>query len=193
MAKNSLSPAFIVVKYLTAFAPHVMTVPMRVWSPDTGAFGSFLDWNSVQEDAETMLDGLVTHLVPFFPTSVTFTEWEIWTKADAAAPSILRTAKLLADQVGTDATPGWNKATEAIWVFKTLDNGIFKLDMLDYASHDNFNPTLIGDVVTAESNLLLFITDTDNAFSGRDDARPYIFIKITSNINQALRKQYRMV
>jgi hypothetical protein len=185
---NALGPYFVRINYHSAWAPHTMTIPTRTWSPDGGA-GTFEDWSAGAIAADTMVLGLVTLMLPFFPGDVHFDNWTVFKQlapSDDPQPMVSET---FSGAVGSNVGGSWAPAVEVIIVARTSLFGLAKLDLLDACSEDNFTP-----ILTASGALADLITEwfsSANAWAGRDNGQPNNFLKYTRNLNQKLRKEYR--
>jgi hypothetical protein len=138
-----------------------------------------------------MVNDLVDLMKPFFPTTVSFNFYEIFTKASAVADSIFVAAETLA-QVGTSALGGWDKASEAIFSLKTTGGGEWKLTLLDFDSGDGWDKITFSDLSGASAALVTYLTGTGHAWSGRDDNKPNVFRQISYGLNASLRRKYGM-
>jgi hypothetical protein len=138
-----------------------------------------------------MIDALVGVLVPFYPTTYVFDNWTIFHQPADPGPSFPQVGGVFTSIEGTDATPGWAKATQATMWWKTATFGDMKLVMLDFASQDNFDKTTV--LIDARlTNLDGVVTNVNWAWAGRDNQRPATFKSATVKLNDELRKQYRM-
>lgn len=193
MAPNSLSPAFVVIDYTSAYAPHKMTIPTLEWFPVnlTGTLGSFSNWGSTTLDGEQMVNDLVDKLLPFVPATTTFVGVTVYTKATATADSIPRASAVLT-QVGTYAGAVPSKARSATFNMKTTANGDSKLVLLDAPTSPTFDPTLPVAFSADAIALITQFADPSQGWSGRDNARVNTGRKVTYDLNDKLQKQYKM-
>jgi hypothetical protein len=77
---------------------------------------------------------------------------------------------------------------------RTMGGSTMKLVFLDIAHPDaEFDKITAGDFTANQLLIADYIGDIDNAFSGRDNTRVGAIISGTYDLNDALRKQYRMV
>lgn len=193
MAVNSLSPAFVILYYVTFWGWHTMTLPTLDYGGGTFTTpGDFDTWNAGAIDADTMVAGLTTVLAPLFHTSVNFNRFEVYTQEDADADPVLAYIKEI-DVDGSDADPGWYKAVQLTLSMKTTGGHLARMVMMDAASNDNFD---IIQPVSGNANLdALFdvLADPDNGWSSRADEQIAVATKASTTINEALRRLYRMV
>lgn len=193
MAPNSLSPAFVVISYHSAFGAHKMTIPTRTWFPTSagGTLGTFLAWDTSTVDAEAMINALVDKLKVYALPSTVFDEAAVYTKATATAPSIPQGTAALT-QVGTSTATTPHKATSATFNFKTAGNGNAKLVLLDTPVNANFDPLLPASFSSNDLALQSEFVAPVNAWSGRDDTQPDHLRRITFDLNDRLQKLYKM-
>jgi hypothetical protein len=165
-----------------------MTIPTKVWNNGIGS-GTFETWGGTPKDAQDMIEELVTEMLPSFNASVTFDNWIIFGQASPSDPVLPLVTGNFTAMVGTDVGGSWAGAVELIVVARTQAFGIAKLTLLDAISGDDYSPvlTLSGSLgaLCAE-----WFNDT-NGWAGRDNAQPGSFLKMTKNLNQKLRKEYR--
>lgn len=191
MAPNSLAPAFVEIAYHSAFGSHVQTIPTLAWDPVGATYGFFDTHNGNTVDAETMIDAIVTLEAEFFPTTVIFDSWTVFTKADALAPSNPRVQKNV-NVAGTVAAPGWFKAAQATWTMKTDLFGEFKIVNLDVATLNAWDKITSATASADQIALIAALRDADMGWAGRDGGRPEFFQQIAFTLNEKLRREYRM-
>lgn len=189
MAPNSLSPSFVVINYHSAFGAHKMTLPTQQYNPGTP--GTFDQWAGGTINAADMVNDMVDLIKAFFPADVEFDFFEIFLKATPTADSILSLSQTLA-QVGTNATPGWTKATEAVLTMKSTNNGIFKMALLDVGTADSFDKVTFADLSGASLAWVSYLQGTAHGWAARDDGKPATFLQISNGLNKALRRKYNM-
>lgn len=190
---NSPSPAFMRLSYHSAYGVHTADIPTTIWLNTTspGGHGVFEDHVAGSVDADGMIQALAALLVPFFPVTVNYDTYTIYTIADLVSPPIPRTSNVI-NLPGTSSVPGWSKATQATINWRTVDAGLFKIVLLDMATNSDFDPVRTLPGSGAIFDLDAFITDTAQGFLGRDNSRPATFIGLFKDINKKLRKAYRM-
>lgn len=189
MTPNFLGPYWVQINYHGAIAPHTMTIPTRNWNPGA-SYGTFDDWSSGTIAAETMIEALVTTFLPMYNADVTFDNFVIFKQLlpeDEPQPVM---SKNMTGKTGTDVSASWAGAVETQIIVRTAAFGLAKLVLLDSVSYNDFNPMLTPSIEVA-AVLAEWTADT-NGWSGRDNSRPNIFLKATVNINQKLRKEYRL-
>lgn len=167
-----------------------MTLPTRDYVPGTPS-GSYFTWDGPSITAVDMVGDLVDLIKPFFPSTVGFDFYEVFTKATATSDSVFREAGTLS-QVGTSALGGWSKAAEAVFSLKTTGNGEFKIVLLDFDSGDGWDKITFSDLSGASATFVTYLTGGAHAWSGRDDNPPFSFRQISYGLNKALRRKYDM-
>lgn len=187
---GSLYPSFVEIKYHSAYAPHVMTIPTKQWTPGAG-FGTFATWAGGTIAADTMIEALVTLMLPFFRATVIFDSFTVFTMDTPTSPAVPRASKVLTG-VGTSSASAPYKATQATWTVKTNAHSLAKIVMLDVATGGSFEKitfaTLTGDAAAFINEWFL---DT-NGWSARIDGKPDFFLQIAYTMNEKLRKEYHM-
>lgn len=191
---GSLYPAFIRLQYASPYGVHTMTIPMRSWNVDplnVAPNGLFTDWDGIPRDAFTMIDDFTDLLLPFFLATTTFENFQIFTMTSPTAQAVPVSGGVL-NKVGTNVSTSWFKAVEQIYTFRTTVASLAKLVFLDVPTNNNFDRNVTVAPASPLEALLTFYRSTDNAFSARVDGRPDVFLQATANINEKLRKEYRM-
>lgn len=192
MAPNSLSPASVEIDYHSIYAPHTMTIPTLEWFPTsiTGNLGSFSNWASGTRDAEDMVLDLVAKLKVFVPATTTFDKATVFTQATPTSPRIPRNAVTMSvDGTGVSALPtaAWSSTFNGV----TVAFGKFKLVLLDAIQPSSWlAPLFPGDFDADTLALQSEFVSSANGWSGRDDAQPGAFSKITFDVNDKLQKMY---
>jgi hypothetical protein len=188
MAEGSLVPAFVEINYHSAYAPHKMTIPTLNWNPG-GTAGDFETWAAGTIPADDMVEELIDLMKVFFPATVTFDSYIIYTKAAVEDPSIPRYAKSIA-VVGTNATPGNSKAVQATWTVKCTDGSVAKIVMLDVGNNNSFVKVTQATVGADGLAFLAAWFASTNGWSGRKNFQPYFYLQTAYTLNEALRRQY---
>lgn len=185
---NSLFPASVQINYHGLLAPHSMMIPTKVWNPGAGS-GTFDTWLGGTVSAATMVNDLVTLMLPFFDAGTVFDNFTIFEYADEDSPGSPVYSAAFSGKVGTDTSSSWSSAVETMIIARTDGFGLAKLVLLDSVSDNDFTPHIVPN--TRETNLIAEWFDQTNGWSGRDNTRPTTFLKATLNLNQKLRKEYR--
>jgi hypothetical protein len=166
-----------------------MTLPTKNWNP-SGSVGTFDIWSGGTINALTMVQGLVTKFLPLFNSDVSFNNYLVYKQLLPTDDIQPVASENFSGQIGTNTDGDWAKATERIFIARSTAFGLCKLDLLDVVATLGFAPVISPP--TAEQALLTEWMSDSNGWSARDNAQPNTFLKYTTNLNQALRKAYRM-
>jgi len=187
MAPNFLGPYWVQLNY-TGDAPHSMTIPTKNWNP-SGSVGTFDIWSGGTINALTMVGDLVTKLLPLFNADVSFNNYLVFKQllpADTPQPVA---SEAFSGQIGTNTGGSWAAAVEKMFLARSTNFGLCKLSLLDACSESTFLPIISPGV--ADQAVIDEWFDDAKGWSARDNFQPNTFLKITLNLNQALRKAYR--
>lgn len=190
MTAYALDPAFVQIQYHSAYAPHVMTLPTTAWTPDAN-YGLFETWGGGTKAADDMIEELILLMCPFFPSTVEFDYWTIYTMASPTSPAIPRVGAA-SGEPGTAVAPGSTKATQATWSFKTEGGNLSKVVMLDLNTNNSFEKVTPGELAGASAAFVAKWTADTEGWSGRDNTQPSFFLQIAYTINEKLRREYHM-
>lgn len=188
MTPNFLGPYWVQLNY-TGYTPHTMTIPTKNWNP-SGSVGTFDIWSGGTINALTMVNNFVTQLLPLFNSDISFDNYLVYKQLLPEDDPQPVASENFSGLVGTSAGCGWAAATERIFIARTTNFGLCKLDLLDCCTSDDFNP--VRSPGTLDQNLIDEWFDDANGWSGRDNYQPNTFLKITCNLNQKLRKELRL-
>ena len=186
---NFIGPYFVQNNYHSAYAPHTQLISTKNWNPG-GDVGTFDAWGGGTTPADEMIEALIDMMLAFMPATNAFDNSTIFKQllpADEPQPMLTLgwTAK-----IGTDATPGWYPAVEQIFIARTSLFGIAKITLMDAGSHNSFSPRL--SFAGADAGLYGEWGSEARGWCGRDNGRVVTPMKITTNLNQKLRKEYRL-
>lgn len=193
MTEHSRSPAFVQLDYHTLYAPHKQQFCIRDWFPvssghpmgtSTAADGSIVD---LQESIDDLLGAMSVFAMPDCV-------WDLATVYTQAAPlgPAFPQANYVPTQVGTLAGAPPRKATEITYVMRTTSFNIVKMVLLDVPVSTNFEEKLPGSFSGPDNAFLTAFGDVGRPWVGQDGAKPQTAVRITYNLNQKLRKAYRM-
>lgn len=187
---NSLYPAFVQINYHSSFAPHVQTIPLKDWTP--GAAGGDIEtWAGGVVSGDSSIETLANLQEPFFPVTVLFDSFTIFTMATPTSPAIAQYSKVLTN-VGTNITAAQTKAVQATWTMKTQEGGLFKLVQLDMNNGNSFAKINFAGLNAEAQALLAHLFSSTQGFAGRDGAKPSFFLQIAYTLNEKLRRSYYM-
>lgn len=181
---NALGPYYVQIKYHSLLAPHTMTIPTRDWDAN-----QFDTWSGGPIDDVDMIENLVTEMLPFFDAGVSFDNWQVFRQLLPADDPEPISSGAFTGMTGTDTGGTWAGAVESIITVRTAGFNIAKLDLLDSISDNDFNPIIVP--ITRITNLIDEWFAVTNGWAGRDNTKPSTFLKMTKNLNQKLRKEYR--
>jgi hypothetical protein len=195
MTEYNLQPSYIRLDYHSAYGPHSATIQTRQWLPTsiTGAMGSYVAWNSVPIDAEDMIDAFVAVAKKMLPPTSQYDLATIW-NWDSGAERFFPVATKSLGVAGTSGTGSPNKSISFTINLRSTGGQNMKLVFLDYV-HTGLEFNKIGAGAFSADQLAVAneVGDINNAWAARDNTRPDAIISGTFDINDALRKQYRMV
>jgi hypothetical protein len=190
MAINSLFPSYVQFFYHSAYGQHVQTIPTE--SYDSGA-DTFEAWGGVDVDRETMFTPLIAAMMPFYPETVTYDSWRIFTLADPDATPLLANAGVFtSSNVGTEDTPGWTKAVQGTFSYLGSGGSKGRLNFMDSISGNNFDPQFTTGPSGILVTLLGVLSDDAYGWSTRGGEQPTTFLQYSKTLNEKLRREYRM-
>lgn len=195
MTEYGLQPSYIRLDYHSAYGPHSQTLPTKQWLPTsiTGAMGSYVDWTGTPIDAEDMIDDFVALEKTLLPPSSSFDGATIFNYDSGIAKFLPVAYKSLA-VAGSSGTGSPNKAVSMTLNLRTLGGQPAKLVYLDVVhTGAEFNKETFLTWTTPMVNVFTEYISTAKAWSGRDNTRVDGAVSLTWDLNDALRKQYRMI
>lgn len=194
MTEYGLQPSYIRLDYSTPFGQHSQTLPTKQWLPTsiTGAMGSYVNWQDDPIDAEAMIDAFIVKAKKFLGTDYSYDLATIFNYGDGIAKFLPVAIKALA-VAGTGSNTAPRKAVSQTFNLRSVGGQAAKLIFLDSAHGANdFDKQTYLDFNADAIALVGEYFDTANAWSARDNTRPDAAISVTYDLNDALRKQYRM-
>jgi hypothetical protein len=169
-----------------------MTVPTRAWVgvPADGVPGNFTNWDEDAIAANVMIEDFADLIAAaFWNDQVTLDSYTIYHyPSEEADPVPVYQAALAVDGSLVSAT--WIYAVETTYDFRTTEFGIFKLVAIDGPSGDSFEDNPSWFVSGAGAAVANFVISSENAFSGRDNARPAFPQPYSRTINDRLHAKY---
>lgn len=188
---NFLGPHFARLNYQSSYGPHSMTISTLAWDNAGGDYGQYDTWAAGTVLAEDQWNDLVDVLLPFFPSTVTFTNWTQYYRLNVDNPATVVMTGDFTDKDGTSVSPGWTQAVQHSFAWKTTLGNVFKIVLLDAVSNNDFTKGVVPGAGDGAA-LHAVVTGTAYGISGRDNARPNAFLSETRTLNEALRRAYRM-
>lgn len=194
MTPHSRSPAFIVIDSHSAFAPHKSQFCIADFFPPSSGhlLGTATAHDGTIVDLINCVDQLLGVISVVYLPSTIFDLATVYTQALAVGPAFPQ-ASYVPTQVGVSASDGPHKATETTFVFRTSAFNIAKMVMLDTPVPGNFDQIPVGSWGAPQNAILAEFGALNNPWTGLDGNRPAQGVRITYNMNQKLRKEYRMV
>jgi hypothetical protein len=193
MTAHSRSPAFVIVDSHSAYGLHKSQFCLKDFFPVSSghAMGTATAHDGSNCDLVTAIDDLLGVIsVVYLPTTV-FDLATVYTQALPTGPAFPQ-AQYVPTQVGVSSAGGPHKATETIFVMRTAAFNIVKLVMMDSPVGAAFDPLPVGAWGAPENDILVEFGAMNRPWVGFDGERPATGVKITYNLNQKLRKEYRM-
>lgn len=189
---NSIAPAYVQIEYHSLYAPHVMKIPIRgIENPTAPPLSLSAEaWDTTSVVIDTMVDNLVTELVPRFPATASFDRWTVWSQPTPEdEPLFVGGASI--NSVGTAAVPGWSKATQETVSMRDTGGNLVKVTLMDFASGDDFEAYTSAAAIGVDGIIGEFFSSS-NAWMSRANLQPSSFVRRTATLNEALRRAYRM-
>jgi hypothetical protein len=193
MTQNSRSPAFVILDYHSPFAPHKQQFCLKDWfPPSTGHdFGTCTAHDSSSADVGDMITRLVDKIKVFAKTDTIWDLGTVFTQALPVGPAFARASGPLGVAgVNTGGAP--RKATEFTLVMRSSGFAIAKLVALDVPVSSEFEPILPGSFPSSITDFLAEFGAITNGWVAQDGNQITQGVKATYNLNQKLRKEYRM-
>jgi len=185
----SLGPSFVEINYHSSFGFHTMTLPTLEYDQVNDEFQT---WAAGVVDSVTMIEAFVDTLLPFFPTTVVFDNYTIYDLPTDPGPALPRKSAILTAKAGAVAAPGWTKAVQFTVTIRTATFGILKIVLLDIDSGNSFERQAAVTTPSDFTDMMAELTADTNAWSGRDNGQPNVFLQCSRTLNEKLRKSYRM-
>lgn len=192
----SLYPAYFRLQYSVAGSLHFMNVPimnLEVLAPADAI--TVYPHLGLPISLDDMVNGFVDLLAPFYVAADTFDRYEVFTLASPTSDPISRGLVTLTAKVGTgDAGDlGWKGAVQTTITIRSANNGIFRLQLMESGSFDDFSLVTNLATIPAVEDLVNFVCDESNGFRARDGGQPTTFLQMAKTLNEKLRRQRRLV
>lgn len=195
MTANSLSPAFVRVNYVTAYGPHVMTLPSVPINPDIAQAPSGYEFvlrgAALPVEVNDAVVDFITLLLDFFPATTTFVDYTLFsqpTPDDVPTPVWSNSLGLVGNGFVTSI---WDKATQATWSFRADDFTLFKLELLD-SRVGSFDKKVVLAGGSSEDQVRDYVIADVTWLASRGGGRPANFLQISYTLNEKLRRSYKM-
>lgn len=192
MALDGLYPSFVRIRYTSVYGPHTQTIPTRQWTGDAGSPGTYLAWDGATVvNADEMVEALITAMLPNVLPSTSYNSYEIFDVPVIDEPPVWKFAKYVSGQVGTLVNTGTDRAVQYTMTFKCTDGNLLKHVTLDTPVGNTFG-NVIG-LSARDADIAAELTNTTNAWQGRQGGQPIAFSNITISLNKRLRREYHMI
>jgi len=188
MAPHAPGPYYVQINYHGLLAPHSMQLSTKTWNPGSGS-GTFDIWTGGVIVATAMVTNLVDKLLPMFNSDTGFDNFIIFKQLLETDTPLPVYSAAFSGKIGTNVDGSWAGAVEKMFIARSSTFGIAKLDLLDACSGDNFAPVL-SPGVDDQALIDEWFSDA-KGWAARDNGQVTTFLKITKNLNQKLRKEYR--
>lgn len=187
MAINSLSPAFIVVRYTRSTVPHTSIIPTKFsGTPTPGSNPNLLNHFGVAVDFESAMAAWAILLQDMFSTAVTLDTAEVWSQPtpDDDPVWIFTTGlALTGTRSGTAVVAG-----QQVLTFRTHLGGLFRLYFMETPVPPNQVATYAG-MANPELELANFVTGATSWLYGRDNGQPILTLGWKTKTNDVLRRK----
>lgn len=188
MTPNFVGPYWTLINYHGTLAPHSHVFPTKNWNPGSGG-GTFDIWSGGTISAVAMITDMVDKLRAMYPSDTQYDNYTIYKQLlpdDDPQPVY---SGAFTGKTGTNTDGSWSSAIEKTFIARSATFGIAKIVCLDADFGNSFNPRTTMNV--AEDALFTEWTADSKGWCARDNAQVTTFMKITLNLNQKLRKEYR--
>lgn len=189
MTAHDLSPAYVQLNYTSNGHPHKALYPCTYdGSISPGSEPSVVKRVGAPEPVSDAVTALVTLLKPFLDTSSTFDNFYAFSKPTPTSPPVLVWTGTL-NIAGTGSTAAI-PAEEILFTFKTPTPGGLKLYLMEGIFLLNYQAPLPTTGSSPQAALNNYITGPDDWVIGRNGNFPLIGLKITTKMNDHLRRKY---
>ena len=188
-------PTFIRIQYHSSFGFHSMEISTKDLIPGSpsGDLGEALDWSgSSTINLETMILAYIDLIAPLFPITVSFDNMTVFTQATPTSPGVPQASVPIVAKLGTNADPGWHKATQATFTFRDTNATPLKFVYLDCASGDSFDAIRTFPSGTDLEAIASAVSDPAQSFASNSGFKPQTPLGYFLTINEKLRRSYRM-
>lgn len=191
MPLDGLYPSFVRIHYTSAYGPHVQTLPTRQWTGTPGTPGQYEAWDGGDIAADTMIEALITAMLPNVLPSTAYNSYEIFDVPVIDEPPVWKFGKYVSGQVGTLVNTGSAQSNQYTMTFKCTDGNLFKHVTLDTPVGNSWG-NVIG-LSARDEAIADEILSAGNAWQGRQGGQPIAFSNITISQNKRLRRSYHMI
>lgn len=189
---NSLFPAFVKIFYHSDVAQHVMTIPTKAWLGVPGDFtpGTFETWASGTIAGDDMVENLIDAMgAAMFTDAVDIDGYTIFHFPDADSDPVPVYSKSY-PVTGSLVSATWYRAVQTTYMWRTSAFGLFKLVTLDGPSGDSYEDSLTWAGSSPGDTVHALIIGSANAWAGRDNGQPSVFLKYSRTLNDRALAKY---
>lgn len=191
MATDGLIDSYAKIWYHSAYAVHSHTIPVRpLVTTGLGDPGTLTNWNGGSIPADTMVTDFMDLLAAAVPSTTIYDKFTLY-KYNAATEVFNPVYEAAHSVTGSGAgLTGQAKAVQVTVSIRTLGFSLLKLVLLDRPTANTW-----GNIFTEAdfTDCITALTDPDQAWSGRDDTRPFNFTNTSVSLNKRLRRKYGMI
>jgi hypothetical protein len=189
--RQTPAPTEIKLYYHTPYSSHLQNLKLREWTNGSD-MGTVLRWSDdAPVSVKTMLDALIALEKVLFSADSAFDIAFLYTFASPDQPGVLRRVYAPA-VVGVTAVSGWNEAVQLNLNGKDTEGNPVRLSLLDVDVGNDFSKRYLADIDAAVTDIwAAFALDT-NGWQSQAGHKPDALVSQTANINERLRRQYRL-
>lgn len=188
MPINPLDPGFVKLKYARGGIEHVAVYQIAFNGvPSVGFEPNFATQEEDVVDMSTALNAWVSIIRPAYEDTVTFVSGECWRKTSPTADPIWIYTENLAI-AGNSANPTI-VAGQLCQTFRTQEGGLLKIFLMESSAPANIVTNPPYTAATLEANISNYLRGGTSWIRGRDDSFAIADIRVTTKINDSLRKQ----
>lgn len=188
---DDLGPAYVKIAYHSAFGIHSHTLPTReLVTTGLGDSGSYDTWDEGTIAAATMVETFIDKCVEVVPSTTVYDKYTLYSwnnETQIYNPIFEKSYGGAGTAVGLT---GQAKAVQQTISFRTIGFGLLKVAFLDRPGGNNWGNIDPGETWT---EIIAEITAASNAWSGRDQYRPFNYTNTSVSLNKRLRRKYGMI
>ena len=192
MTEYDIGPDYVQINYHSNFGIHTASHSVLQWidAASAGGQGQFLTHNAGQIDAVAMVEAFVDTLLGLHGAETTYDSWVVFHKPTPTGPSFPVAGKALTAKVGTIVATYWYKAVQHTLNFRDVEFNAAKVVALDAATYETWDKEFTPQ--SYHTAIINEIADPDNGWCSRAGNRIDQFVSATHDLNDRLRRAYRM-
>lgn len=191
MPTDGLFDSYVKIFYHSAYAIHSHTIPTTpLISTGLGDAGSYLNWNGAEIEADVMVKAMMDAMAATVVATTIYDKFTLYkwnATTEVFNPMYEESYSVAGSYVGGTGQAAAVQQTVSI---RTLGFSLLKLVFLDRASGGFFG-NVYSDGTFAD--VIAEATNPDNAWSGRDNTRPFSYTNTSISLNKRLRRKYGMI